>query len=80
MQRLTGPRFACGKSPRLKSSLSLAERQAKESIKKGQRYYQLLIQLDTDYLHIQRSPPARAVLRERSVSKTHLQTWDPSDG
>lgn len=80
MQRLTGPRFACGKSPRLKSSLSLAERQAKESIKKGQRYYQLLIQLDTHYLHVQHSPPARAVLGKGASPKPICRRGTPLMG
>lgn len=55
--RLTGVTFHSWKSPNLPSnpiqlSLSVVERQPAD-IKKGQQYYQLLIQLVTVYLGIQ---------------------------
>lgn len=68
--RLTGSCFTCGKkNSSLKLSLSLAEKQARQAIKKGQRYYQPLIQLDPDYLWIQHSLTVRAVLRKIGISK-----------
>lgn len=79
IQRLTGSCFTCGKNSCLKLSLSLAERQARQAIKKGQRYYQLLIQLDTDYLWIQHSLTVRAMLRKMSISKKTAGDWGGSE-